>query len=1007
MIAKQLTMQKPFTSHRDQRAPKNNVGGEDEAPKGGSKLTASHGQSSTSTVSKSKKKPYKKRLKKQAAMAAQEAGHEASSPRADDSQQTGNSPPVTPSSKDPICDTNTSDGFQEPRKARAAQASPGSKEHESPTTEVVEMERPDHPQSSIQQEGEQQPDRTLKDEVEAHWDAAFEYANRGNLEGAEDVLRALFDDENLREAYLDISKSCAMNGRRFAMSRIFMYEGHRMVEKNEIEDAKGYYAFSLELTDANIEAMSGMAHVELQLGNYRETVEICARILKSLAESQHKEALKRRGLAFYHLGMQREAWNDLTEYVGGAPRHLRKQLGVSYALDMFRLKLNPEVFGPDLLAPELSHTPASVAAAMFHAEQVAAARAVADVYGGAPTTSALQEGEAKKPRRVRRVEIFMPEEATPADVLDAIEGAHEIMRAGDQEFLSGRDAIARANTEAAGGEPARSPEMPLCGVDPDAGARKKNSRGSEKNTEPQAGTTPEVQPSAKAGKENKQPAETAMSGVPPSASAARGTAGHKPKTAASVACATKLLARLLDAVNEDKVQGMDPDEECDSDVDIVEAADALAQISGSPSRMADEEQRLQMDWAAAETPETVKQRSAAEVNRNASSFIKALLGVTTSSSSEFQEAPLAAAGKEHGVGVQGQVATVASSAGQGSEALADTAIDTETAAENQTKLIPGVWKLQVSVAEKEEDQDIPADATMKDAALKYSAHLPNTVSQENMAVAADATSATSNVDTPELAALGKGSDPPSKSSSFAAEKQTLKSAVKEENAAAKIADENPMLSLEGDTPLTAEALERFNQSTTRVPPKSPEGRTYLTPEALEEFKAFLEDRSGTGSPETVQPWAANRQEPSPGSDLTPMSVKTPLFTIPELSDEEEQDEASEDGPEENGNESLAADTVAAQSHGQKERVVWWFSTQSTEWAASAGSEEQPNGIDARMAPEANGAGSPVEHITQQAGDMHDVSSDSSCGTAPSMGKSVVSTGNVEVSEPEVESVSHI
>ncbi len=51
----------------------------------------------------------------------------------------------------------------------------------------------------------------------------------------------------------------------------------------------------------------------------------------------------RRGLAFYHLGMQREAWNDLTVCMGGAPRHIRKKLGVSYALDMFRLKLNPKV----------------------------------------------------------------------------------------------------------------------------------------------------------------------------------------------------------------------------------------------------------------------------------------------------------------------------------------------------------------------------------------------------------------------------------------------------------------------------------------------------------------------------------------------------------------------------------------------------------------------------------------------------------------------------------------
>ncbi len=53
--------------------------------------------------------------------------------------------------------------------------------------------------------------------------------------------------------------------RRFAMSRLIMNEGHLMVEKNALEDAKGYYAFSMELSDANTEAMSGMAHVQLQV----------------------------------------------------------------------------------------------------------------------------------------------------------------------------------------------------------------------------------------------------------------------------------------------------------------------------------------------------------------------------------------------------------------------------------------------------------------------------------------------------------------------------------------------------------------------------------------------------------------------------------------------------------------------------------------------------------------------------------------------------------------------
>ncbi|CAL8465184.1 g4719 [Coccomyxa elongata] len=791
--------------------------------------------------------------------------------------------------------------------------------------------------------------------LQAHWDAAFEYAGQGNLEAAEDVLRALLDDEDLCEAYLDISKSCAMAGRRFAMSRLFMNEGHLMVEKNALEDAKGYYAFSMELSDANTEAMSGMAHVQLQLGNYRETVEICTRILKSLAKLQHKEALKRRGLAFYHLGMQREAWNDLTVCMGGAPRHIRKKLGVSYALDMFRLKLNPKVFGADLLAPEPSHTPAALAAATFHAEQEAAAQAVADVYGDTPKTAVLQEGKPKQTRRVHRFNIIVPPDATPADVLSAIMDVQEgVKTAGDQEFLSGRDAIAQANTKASGGKPACPPGMPLSGVDSDAGARKKKSRKKRKVT-PQAGTSPDVQASAKAGKENKQQAEATRGGVPAKASAASGTAGHKPRSAASMACATKLLARLLDAVDEGNVKGNDLDEACDSDVDIVEVADALTQMSESPRRMTDEERRLEMDWADAETPKTAQQNSAARVDQMASSSIKALLGVTTSCSSECQEAPLAAAGEDHGIGLQGQLTAVASSAGQSSEGLAETGMETQTAAEDQEKLIPGVWELQVSLAPSQEDQDTPADATMENAASLYSAQPPNTVDLENMAVAVNATSATNNVDTPELEGVGQGSaSPRADASACGAKTQTWKSTVTEKNTAAKIADKEDMLSSEGGTPLTAEALEKFNQHYRCMPTIFPEGRTYLTPEALEKFKAFLEDGSGSGSSEAGQHLAANRQEPSPGSDLTPMIAKTPLLTIPEQSEAEEEDEASEDGPGDNGKETLAAGSVAAHSHGQTECVDWWFSTQSTEWSASVASEEQLTGEDADMTPEASG-----------------------------------------------------
>ena len=44
-----------------------------------------------------------------------------------------------------------------------------------------------------------------------------------------------------------------------------MNVAHVLLEKNAMEDAKGYYDFSLELCDANFEAMSGLAHVELQV----------------------------------------------------------------------------------------------------------------------------------------------------------------------------------------------------------------------------------------------------------------------------------------------------------------------------------------------------------------------------------------------------------------------------------------------------------------------------------------------------------------------------------------------------------------------------------------------------------------------------------------------------------------------------------------------------------------------------------------------------------------------
>lgn len=122
---------------RDQ-APIKNVEDEDGAPEGGSKATAAPGQSATSTVFNTSEKAYVKSLKKQTAMVAQEAGQEA--PTADDNRQTGNCPSGASSSKDLIAATNKSDDSQDAQKAGAAQASCGSKEKESPTTQVRNLD---------------------------------------------------------------------------------------------------------------------------------------------------------------------------------------------------------------------------------------------------------------------------------------------------------------------------------------------------------------------------------------------------------------------------------------------------------------------------------------------------------------------------------------------------------------------------------------------------------------------------------------------------------------------------------------------------------------------------------------------------------------------------------------------------------------------------------------------------------------------------------------------------
>ena len=52
---------------------------------------------------------------------------------------------------------------------------------------------------------------------------------------------------------------------RFMVARMFMDEGHRLLEKDEAEDAKGFYSFSLELYSNSTEAKNGMASAELRV----------------------------------------------------------------------------------------------------------------------------------------------------------------------------------------------------------------------------------------------------------------------------------------------------------------------------------------------------------------------------------------------------------------------------------------------------------------------------------------------------------------------------------------------------------------------------------------------------------------------------------------------------------------------------------------------------------------------------------------------------------------------
>jgi hypothetical protein len=56
------------------------------------------------------------------------------------------------------------------------------------------------------------------------------------------------------------------------VSRIFMDEGHRKLEKDEPEASKGFYNFSLELYSDNAEARNGLASAELRASALSEVL---------------------------------------------------------------------------------------------------------------------------------------------------------------------------------------------------------------------------------------------------------------------------------------------------------------------------------------------------------------------------------------------------------------------------------------------------------------------------------------------------------------------------------------------------------------------------------------------------------------------------------------------------------------------------------------------------------------------------------------------------------------
>jgi hypothetical protein len=90
-----------------------------------------------------------------------------------------------------------------------------------------------------------------------------------------------------------------------------------------------------------------------RIRKWQKTMELENKWQSILSDCYNHYVEFRRGLAYYNLGMQKDAWNDLTQWMGSAPRYVRQQLASPNGFDLFRLHLNPEV----LMAP--GHTPLS------------------------------------------------------------------------------------------------------------------------------------------------------------------------------------------------------------------------------------------------------------------------------------------------------------------------------------------------------------------------------------------------------------------------------------------------------------------------------------------------------------------------------------------------------------------------------------------------------------------------------------------------------------------------